>query len=128
LSQFTTNFKGELIGKNLWKNLEQFEYHVGSYPSKEVIVVPVDFITDFASVPRIFWAIISPIDKHAKAAVIHDYLYEVGCYTRKRSDEIFLEALNVLEVKPWKRHCLFYAVRLFSWYRWNQLRKMEQNI
>lgn len=122
MSQFTTNFKGELIGKNLWKNLEQFEYHVGDYPSEEIITVPVDYVTNFASVPRIFWAIISPIDNHAKAAVVHDYLYDSGRYTRKRSDEIFLEALNVLDVKTWKKHCLFYGVRLFSWYRWNQIR------
>jgi len=125
LSQFTTNFKGELIGKNLWKNIEQFQYHVGCYPSKEVITVPIGYITNFASVPRIFWAIISPIDNHAKAAVIHDYLYDTGYYTRKRSDEIFLEALNVLDVKPWKKYCLFYGVRLGSWYKWRQLRRME---
>lgn len=127
MSQFTTNFKGELIGKNLWKNLEQFEYHVGDYPSEEIITVPVDYVTDFASVPRLFWSIISPIDRHAKAAVIHDYLYDKGCYTRKRSDEIFLEGLNVLDIKPWKKHCLFYGVRLFSWYRWNQIRNGVNN-
>jgi len=124
LSQFTTNFKGELIGKNIWRNLEQFEYHVGSYPSKEIIIVPVDYITDFASVPRIFWAIISPIDRHAKAAVIHDYLYDYPeYYSRKEIDNIFLEGLNVLNIKPWKKHCLFYGVRLFSWYRWWELRR-----
>lgn len=125
MSQFTTNFKGELIGKNIWKNLEKFEYHVGEYPSKEIITVPIDYITDFASVPRLFWSIISPIDRHAKAAVVHDYLYDVRCYTRKRSDEIFLECLNVLNIKPWKKYCLFYGVRLFSWYRWWQLRKVD---
>ena len=123
MSQFTTNFKGELIGKNIWKNLEQFEYHVGDYPSEEIITVPAGYITDFASVPRTFWSIISPIDRHAKAAVIHDYLYDYPeNYSRKEIDEIFLEALNVLDIKIWKTHCLYYGVRLFSWYRWNQLR------
>jgi hypothetical protein len=124
LSQFTTNFKGELIGKNKWKNLEQFEYHIGTYPSEEIIGVPVGYITNFASVPRIFWALISPIDRHAKAAVIHDYLYDFpGSYNRKKCDEIFLESLIVLDIKPWKKYSLFYGVRLFSWYRWWQLRK-----
>ena len=99
MSQFTSNFKGELIGRNKWKNLEEFEYHIGEYPSKEVIVVPVGFETDFASVPRIFWPYISPIDLHAKAAIVHDYCYYYGLYDRKRCDEIFLEALKVLNIK-----------------------------
>jgi len=125
LSQFTTNFKGELIGKNIWINLEQFVYHVGSYPSKEIIIVPIGYITDFATVPRIFWTVISPVDRHAKAAVIHDFLYDYPeCYSRKEIDEIFLEALNVLDIKSWKKNCLFYGVRLFSWYRWWQLRRI----
>lgn len=126
MSQFTTNFKGELIGKNKWKNIEQFEYHVGSYPSEEIITVPVGFETDFASVPRIFWAYISPIDTHAKAAVIHDYCYATACYNRKRSDELFLEGMVVLSVPPWKRVCMYYAVRWFSWYAWWNHRKREK--
>jgi hypothetical protein len=126
MSQFTTNFKGELVWKNTWQNLEQFEYHVGTYPSDEIIVVPVKFETDFASVPRIFWSIISPIDTHAKAAVIHDYLYYTGIYSRKRSDEIFKEALIVLNVEPWKVQAMYRSVRTFSWHAWNRHRAREK--
>lgn len=126
MSQFTTNFKGELVWKNTWQNLEQFEYHVGTYPSDEIIIVPVKFETDFASVPRIFWSIISPIDTHAKAAVIHDYLYFTGQYNRKRADEIFKEALIVLNVEPWKVHVMYNAVRVGSWYAWNKHRAREK--
>ena len=118
MSQFTTDFVGKLIGKNLWEVYEPFEYHVGKYPSDIIIQVPVKFITDFASVPRIFWSIISPIDEHGKAAVLHDYLYYTGFYSRKKSDLIFLEALEVLKVKKWKRICMYYSVRLFGWYAW----------
>ena len=38
MSQFTTNFKGELIGKNLWSNLEEFDYYVGHLGSDEIII------------------------------------------------------------------------------------------
>jgi len=117
MSQFTTNFKGELIGKNKWKNLEKFEYHIGEYPSKEVIVVPADFETDFASVPRMFWGFISPVDTHAKAAVIHDYCY-YNLYNRKKSDKVFLEGLKVLNVPRWKVFCMYRAVRTFGWIVW----------
>ena len=118
MSQFTSNFKGELIGRNRWKNLEEFEYHIGNYPSEEVIVVPVGFETDFASVPRIFWPYISPIDLHAKAAIVHDYCYYYGLYDRKRCDEIFLEALKVLNIKRLKIWCIYRSVRVFSCYSW----------
>jgi hypothetical protein len=119
MSQFTTPFIGELVGKNLWKVREPFEYHVGSYPSEEIIKVPVGFRTDFASVPRIFWPIISPVDEHGKAAALHDFMYAEGLYSnRKRCDEIFLEALEVLGVNKWKRNIMYFMVRTFSFYSW----------
>lgn len=120
MSQFTTPFIGELIGKNKWKCREPFEYHVGSYPSNEIIKVPIGFITDFASVPRFLWPIISPIDRHGKAAVIHDYCYSTAIYNKKRSDEIFLEGMITLEVHKWKRFLMYYCVKTIGfifWYR-----------
>jgi len=126
MSQFTSNFKGELIGKNLWKNLETFEYHVGEYPSEEIITVPEGFITDFASVPRIFWLIISPIDEHGKAAVIHDYCYYYAIYSKKQSDLIFYEALYVLEVVPWKAWCMYQSVKIGGHYAWWKHRRREK--
>ena len=40
-----------------------------------MITVPEGYITDLASVPRICWIFIAPFDV-ARAAVIHDILYE----------------------------------------------------
>jgi len=126
MSNFTTTFKGELIGKNLWKVFEPFEYHVGSYPSNEVITVPVGYITDFASVPRVFWPLISPIDNHAKAGALHDFLYTEGKHTRKECDKIFKEALIVLETKPWKVWCMYKFCRWFGWWKWYKERQLEK--
>lgn len=126
MSQFTSNFKGELIGKNLWRNLETFEYHVGKYPSEEIITVPEGFITDFASVPRIFWPIISPIDVHGKAAVVHDYCYYYAIYSKQQTDLIFYESLQVLKVAPWKAWCMYNGVRTGAGYAWRQHRRREK--
>lgn len=123
MSQFTTPFVGELVGKNLWRVKEPFEYHIGSYPSDEIVSVTVGFRTDFASIPRIFWAIISPVDKHGKAAVLHDFLYAEALYSRKRSDEIFLEAMDVLGVNDTKKYIMYYMVRIFGWYAWWKCRR-----
>ena len=93
--------------------------------SDERIIVPAGFITDFASVPRVFWPIIDPIGEHGKAAVIHDYCYYTACYKRLRSDEIFLEGMEVLKVEEWKQTTMFHSVRLFGWHAWNKRRKEQ---
>lgn len=122
MSQFTKPFVGMLVGKNKWAVFIGFDYHVGSYPSDEIIHVPEGFVTNFASVPRIFWPLIGPIDEHGKAAVIHDYCYSQGAYSKRRSDDIFLEAMEVLNVSKWKRFCIYWAVRLFGWFAWYRSR------
>lgn len=65
------------------------------------VVVPEGFVTDLASIPRLFWSIRRPEGRHAYAAVIHDYLYWTQRRTRKESDEIFREIL--LETKTDKK-------------------------
>jgi len=127
MTQFTTRLSVEPIGDNLWKLLESFEYHVGKYPSDEVIKVPEGFITDFVSIPRIFWVIIPPVGIYGKAAVIHDYCYRTACYQRLKSDKIFLEGMKVLKVKRWKRNVMYWAVATFGWLAWYNHRRRDHN-
>jgi hypothetical protein len=118
MSQFTTPLINEHIDGRLWKLAAPFEYHLGKYPVEflsDIIRVPVGFIHDFASIPRLFWAILPPTGLYGKAAVIHDYLYRVQTYSRKRADLIFLEAMEVLNVPKWKRVIIYRAVRLCGW-------------
>ena len=94
----------------------EFVYHVGEEGSGELIAVPAGYVTDFASVPRLFWRVEPPFGIAAPAAVVHDWLYSTGGlggrYTRLRSDEIFREALAVLGVGMVKRNLMFAAVRV----------------
>lgn len=114
MSKFTTSAKLEMLEDFKWKLLEPFEYHVGSYPSNEVITVPAGFVTDLASIPRLFWNIFPPYDKYAKAAIIHDYLYVNSINTKKYADNIFLEAMTVLGVETWRKYIIYWAVVLFG--------------
>ena len=50
--------KGKNKGK--WQTTRQFTYYVGEEGSDDKIVVPKGTVTDFASVPRIFWVILPP--------------------------------------------------------------------
>ncbi len=123
--KFTTPCRVEVIGKMKFKLIEPLEYHVGCYPSKEIIIVPVGFITDFASVPRVFWPIVSPIDNHANAAVIHDFMYQTNYAPKNRCEEIFYEAMGVLDVPEWKRNSIYWSVYTFGWPTWIKYRLQD---
>lgn len=118
MSQFTSELVVEQINEEEWRLLEGFEYHVGSYPSNEVICVPPGFVTDFVSSPKFLWPILPPRGEYGKASVIHDYCYATACYSKGRSDAIFLEGMTVLKVPKWKRTIMYKGVMIFGWYAW----------
>ena len=106
-----------------WSVLTPFTYFVGHEDSNERIDIPAGFVTDGASVPQPFWSIIPPWGQYGQAAVVHDFLCEhlftkvsgvPTKITRKRADQIFLEAMEVLQVPAWKRLSMYAAVRAYA--------------
>lgn len=114
MSSFTTPLRFEMVSGRLFELTEPFEYHVGEFPSEQVITVPKGFVTDLASVPRAFWPVFPPHGEYAKAAVVHDYLYRFPSTSREFADSVFDEAMGVLGVASWKRWLITTAVRLFG--------------
>lgn len=127
MSSFTKPLRVEALDDNKWKLLEQFDYYIGSLESDEYVAVPVGYVTDFATIPQIFWSIIPPWGKYGKAAVIHDFLCTDGYYfrttngkplqvsvTRKEADDLFLEAMTVLGVDEVTRSAMYAAVRAYA--------------
>lgn len=115
MSQFTTPLIGYFNDDmTLYTLTEEFEYHVGSYPSQNIISVPSGFETDFASVPKSLRWVVSPFGRYGKAAVLHDYLYANAIGTKEYADDIFNEAMKVLGVNPLTRWVMYTAVRLFG--------------
>ncbi len=113
MSQFTTPAILEMLDHYLWRVHEPFEFYL-SDDNSDVISVPAGFVTDLASVPRIFWTLLPPDGKYAKAAIIHDYLYDNALRTKKEADLIFLDGMAVLGVPKWKRIVMYLAVRIFG--------------
>lgn len=101
-----------------------------SYTTKKGITytVPVGFITDGASIPKIFWSWIgSPYTGHyRRAALIHDYLYFTQIARRSYADRIFLEAMKYLGVSFWKRRTMWFAVRSWGWIPWMRHKKRNR--
>jgi len=102
-----------------WSVVEPFEYVVGETTGDEHIVVPVGFITDFASVPRRLWAYLPKWGRYGKASVVHDYLYNVPSkYSRRQADQIFLEGMRIESVNAPVRFLMYAAIRVFGWLVW----------
>ena len=123
MSSFTSPLIVEFLGANRWRLAESFEYHLGELGSGVVIRVPAGFETDFASVPRLLWPLLPPTGSYGKAAVLHDYLYATQQIagqpiSRSRADEVFLEAMKVLGVRPLKRLLVYWGVRVGGWVAW----------
>ena len=115
MSSFTTPLVGTFDDNMTRFTLtEQFRYRIGSMESTEIITVPAGYTTDFASTPKVIQWLIPPTGQYGKAAVIHDYLYSTGLYSREKADEIFYEAMLVLGVPKWKAYSMFKAVRMFG--------------
>lgn len=125
MSRFTSELKIKVIdnGKN-FENLLKFEYYRENNKD-EVIVVPKGFVTNFASIPRLFWSIYPPLGygkgfNYAKSAMLHDYLYSKGALTtgarmpRKECDLIFLESMLAVGVYKFNAYLFYYCVRLFG--------------
>ena len=86
---------------------------------KEVIV-PVGFVSDLASIPRLFWSAIRPEGRHAYAAIVHDYLYWSQDRPREEADQIFRIAMEDSKVAPTTVRTIYEAVRLGGGSAWNE--------
>ena len=85
------------------------------------ISVPEGFITDLASIPRLFRSIYSVHGQHTRAAVIHDYLYSQSdprAFTRSQADRIFYEAMLELGVRKSKAYVMYLGVRSGGYFAW----------
>ena len=137
MSSFTKELRVKVLEDGArYEVLDEFVYYRDNNGDFK-IRVEEGFVTDFASVPRIFWSVFPPFGRYTKAAVLHDRLcvafhnketwskltpeldklpsnYHNKVVTRKEADEVFLEAMKAIKVGKFTRTCLYYSVRLFG--------------
>jgi hypothetical protein len=99
------------IKAETWVLTEDCIYKSDIWP--DLIYVPMGFITDLASIPRIFRFLIVKNGNHRAASIPHDYLCRQGLsFSRVLADKIFLEAMKLQDVPRLRRWAMFAAVRL----------------
>jgi len=82
------------IGPKLWILSRRFIVNT----PRGIVVVPRGYVTDHASVPRIFWSLIPPVaDELAEGSIPHDYFYSLDSeeVPRTFADECLKEISRV---------------------------------
>ena len=97
------------------------------------LAIPAGFWTDYASVPKIFHAIISPVGRTRRAAVLHDWLYYSQKYNnkpilRREADKIFYDALvncipKEARINRFIAWNMYQAVKFCGYKAWNKNKK-----
>lgn len=99
--------------------------------------IPSGFKYDGASVPRILWAIINPLDLSEAAPLVHDYLYRLAgqpvrewidaehpgderYYPKKYADTLFRDIMKQWKVDEWKESAAYHAVDSFAGFAWRK--------
>jgi hypothetical protein len=119
MSRFTSILQvSPLADGRTWVLRSEFGYDVGAEGSNDQITIPVGFQTDFASIPRPFWAVLPKWGTYGNAAVIHDWLYWKQDRSRADADAVLLEGMVVFGVSSFVRYTIYTAVRLFGWLAW----------
>jgi hypothetical protein len=83
------------------------------------LTIPKNFLTDGASVPRLFWSILPPWGDYGKAAIVHDYLYRWQRTPKAVADKVLLEGMWVLGCAFWEYAAIYLAVHWFGSAAWS---------
>jgi hypothetical protein len=89
------------------------------------VSVPRGFVTDFASIPRVFWSIFPKDGQYTYAAIIHDFLYWDQTIARESSDQIFKHAMQEFKVPSATIAAVHKAVRLGGQVAWDKNTKAK---
>jgi len=89
-----------------------------------IISVPAGFQTDLASVPRLPFIYSMWGSRAHREAVIHDYLYRIGCIPDvpySTANDVFFEAMGSRCVSPWIAWPMYFAVCFAGWTAFKKL-------
>jgi hypothetical protein len=111
VSSFTTPLDLRYLDGRTWCLLAEFDF--ASEVLERIIRIPAGCETDFASIPRVLWALLPPTGPYGKASVVHDFLYRTPRQaTRPAADGVFLEGMEALRVNWVTRHLMYVGVRV----------------
>jgi hypothetical protein len=84
------------------------------------VEVPKGFVTDLASIPRVFWSLLRPDGEYVYPAIIHDYLYWTQVTSREDADLIFRLAMKDFNIDTVTALTIYKAVRIGGGAAWQE--------
>lgn len=84
------------------------------------VEVPVGFVTDFASIPRVFWSVLPPDGTYTYAAIIHDYLYWEQPVSKRDADMILNLVMEEFKVDAVSRSAIYRGVDAGGGFAWRK--------
>lgn len=137
ISEFLDPFIGSqtawLDGRAVWTTSHRLRYW--SALLEAAIIIPAEFITDHASVPRLPLTWLIAGGRAIRSATLHDFIYQFGyvllldgstrSLTRQEGDALFYESLRADPISGANRliaWLMYRAVRLAGGFMWNARR------
>jgi Protein of unknown function (DUF1353) len=84
------------------------------------VTVPIGFVTDFASIPRLFWSLLPSDGRYTYPAIVHDFLYWTQTKPKNEADMILKFGMEDFGVGTAKSFAIYNAVHLFGSNAWNE--------
>lgn len=109
------------LGVDYWVVNQQFTCILDA-EKDQFVTIPKGFLTDGASVPRMFWTFFPSWGKYGQAACVHDFLCEyliisdngkIRNITRKECDQFFLKLMTEMQISKSKRLPMYWGVSMF---------------
>jgi hypothetical protein len=93
------------------------------------IIVPINYISNGASVPKLLRGIYSQQGVYVMPSIIHDYLYDNKLYSREFADKQFLLDMGKTNTSQFTKWLFYYIIRIFgkSNYNNNESNKTTSN-
>ena len=83
------------------------------------VTAPVGFVTDLASIPRVFFSLLRPDGQYTYPAIVHDYLYWTQDRPRAECDMILKLGMEDFDVSAATINAIYVAVRTGGNLSWN---------
>jgi hypothetical protein len=87
--------------------------------------VPSGFVTDFASIPRVFWTLLPPDGEYTYPAIVHDWMYWNQERPREEADMIFKLGMQDFGIDAASTETIYRAVRTFGGSAWNSNARLK---
>ena len=122
--KFLSGYKDELGNVDTYVLLVKDYYF---YYNLKKHRIPAGFVSDGASIPRIFWRLLDPpiTARTFTAQLKHDFAYQTAYCTKKEADTLFLKDMLNAGYPRWKAYCDYVGVRVFGWIPWRRWRKQK---